>query len=71
MVNAKPYNITISPHSSYLENFTLRWEEEIIHIYVSYSSVVGSLMYNMIYIGLDIYNIMGVISQYIANILLI
>ena len=66
--NAKTRNTPLGTHLKFLERQSSQTEEEESHMSkVSYASVVGSLMYAMIYTKPDIAHAVGVVSKFLSN----
>ena len=68
MHNAKPVSTHFSSHFKLSKEMCPKTQEDMDYISkVPYASVVGSLMYAMVYARPDIAHTMGVVSRYMNN----
>jgi hypothetical protein len=68
MKNAKPVSTPLAIHFKLTKEMCPKTQEEIKYMSrVPYSSVVGSLMYAMIFTRPDIAHVVGVMSRYMNN----
>ena len=65
---AKPVNTPLGSHFGLSKEKSPKMKEEIDHMSkVPYASVIGSLMYVMVCIRLDIAHAVGVVSRYMSR----
>ena len=68
MHNAKPISTPLANHFKLSKDMCPKIQEEIeVMSKVPYSSTIGSLMYSMVCIRIDIAHVVGVVGRYMNN----